>query len=523
MAQGTRTNPRDPDMSGSAHDTIPRDAAPASRIKTVGIVGAGAMGGGIAQVAALAGYDVRLVDQRSGVAEQARGSVLRRLEKRVSQGRLSENTCETIAARLNAKDDLADLAPCDLIIEAIVEDLDIKRDLFTALAAMAGPDVILVSNTSSLPIGAIAAGNPQAECMAGLHFFNPVPVMKLVEVILGPDTRRNVLERLMDFARSLGHTPVQVRDTPGFLVNYGGRAFLTEGLALLQDSVAEPIQIDAVMRDCWGFSMGPFELMDLTGTDINLAVTEFIHQSSFGDPRLRSTFRHRYQFQTGHLGRKTGRGYYDYSDGSTRPSPDSTTDVLPARAVYLAENPGPEIADLVAGRAQILRQDDGECAILAAPLGEDCSAFCARTGLDSRRVVALDMSGSLATRVTLMTAPGVRKDIRDSMVAMFAQDRKVTLIADSPGFIGQRIIAMIANLGCEMSQRQLARPEDIDTAMRLGLNYPRGPLELADALGAGSVFTILGELQRLTGDDRYRPSSWLRRRVQLGLPIHQPD
>lgn len=523
MAQRNAVSTRRADISGIATDNMPLNAAHSSRIMAIGIVGAGAMGAGIAQVAAIAGYDVLLFDQRPGAAEQACVSVLQRLDRRVSQGRLSEDDRATISAHLKAQDDLADLASCDLIVEAIVEDLDIKRDLFAALAAMTAPETILVSNTSSLPIGAIAARNPQADRVAGLHFFNPVPVMKLVEVIPGPDTRIDVVACLMDFARSLGHTPVQVRDTPGFLVNYGGRAFLTEGLALLQDCVAEPTQIDAVMRDCWGFSMGPFELMDLTGTDINLAVTEFIHHSSFGDPRLRSTFRHRYQLQTGHLGRKTGRGYYDYSDGATRPSPDTTVDALPARAIYLADNVDVEIADLVADRAEILQQDDGKCAILAAPLGEDCSAFCARTGLDPNRVVALDATGSLSTRVTLMAAPGVCTDVRDSVVAIFAQDRQVTLIADSPGFIGQRIVAMIANLGCEMSQRQLARPEDIDTAMRLGLNYPRGPLELADALGADAVFTILGEVQRLTGDDRYRPCSWLRRRVQLGLPIRQPD
>lgn len=389
MAQGNAMNTQRADSSDTAPDNMPRDAAPSSRIKVIGIVGAGAMGAGIAQVAATAGYDVLLFDQRPGAAEQACGSVLQRIDRRVSQGRLSEKDRAMIGAHLKAQKELADLAPCDLIIEAIIEDLDIKRDLFVALAAMTEPDTLLVSNTSSLPIGAIAAGNPQADRIAGLHFFNPVPVMKLVEVIPGPDTHADAMACLMGFVRTLGHMPVQVRDTPGFLVNYGGRAFLTEGLALLQDCVAEPTQIDAVMRDCWGFSMGPFELMDLTGTDINLAVTEFIHRSSFGDPRLRSTFRHRYQFQTGHLGRKTGRGYYDYSDGATRPSPDATVEALPACAIYLAEGVDVEIADLVAGRVQILQQDDGECAILAAPIGEDCSAFCARTGLDPRRVIAL--------------------------------------------------------------------------------------------------------------------------------------
>jgi len=263
--------------------------------------------------------------------------------------------------------------------------------------------------------------------------------------------------------------------------------------------------------------------MDLTGTDINLAVTEFIHHSSFGDPRMRSTFRHRYQFQTGRLGRKSGRGYYDYSEGSERPSPDAAVAAPPAYEIFVPEESRDAIVRTISSDTRVLDQDDGICPILAAPLGEDSAAFCARTGLNYRRLVALDTTGSTNKRVTLMTAPGVRNDIKDRVVALFAQDRQVTLISDSPGFIGQRVVAMVSNLGCEMAQQRLATPDDIDTAMRLGLNYPLGPLELAENVGPRLVHRILHIMQDLTGDDRYRPSQWLRRRVQLGVSIRQPD
>lgn len=487
----------------------------------VGIIGAGAMGSGIAQVTAAAGRKVLLHDQRDGAAEEARNSILERLDKRVAEGKMPAAERDAVAERLCPAGSLDELAPCGLVIEAIVEDLEVKRRLFAALAGIVDGDAVLASNTSSLPIGAIAAGMPGPDRIAGLHFFNPVPVMKLVEVIPGPDTRRDIVEALQDFARLVGRQPVEARDTPGFLANYGGRAYTTEGLAILHENVATVAQIDAVMRDCWGFRMGPFELMDLTGMDVNFPVTEFVHASSFSDPRLRTTFLHRYMVETGQLGRKTGRGFYDYREGAERASPDAAPEVAPATAVVVLDRDA-ALTDLLSAHAvEVLGKDDGSAPLLTALWGEDCAAYCARTGGDHRRLVALDLAGDISRRITLMTAPGADPAIRDGVVALLAQGRAVTAIKDSPGFIGQRICAMVANLGCEMAQIGLAAPTDIDLAMRLGLNYPLGPLELADSIGTERVFHILGSLQSLTGDDRYRPSQWLRRRATLGLSVHQ--
>ncbi|MEJ8570617.1 3-hydroxyacyl-CoA dehydrogenase [Microbaculum marinum] len=489
---------------------------------SLGVVGAGAMGTGIAQVAALGGIEVRLFDTREGAAAKSCEGIAGRLSKRAAEGKMPADEARDAAARLNAAGALADLSGCDVVVEAIVEDLEVKRSLFAELEAIVSSDALLASNTSSLPIGAIGAEMKHPERFAGLHFFNPVPLMKLVEVIPGPDTTEAVVEALTVLSRRLGRTPVRVKDTPGFLVNYGGRAYATEALAILQETVATPAEIDAVMRDCFGFRMGPFELMDLTGVDVNFPVTRFVHESSFGDPRLRSTALHRYMLETRRLGRKSGRGFFDYADGAARPSADAPGDAAPARSVFV-HGDAPILKDLVGDcGAQVLDADDGSSPILAAPVGEDATAHAVRCGVDPRRLVCVDTVGDMSKRVTVMTAPGADADGLASVVALLSAKRAVTAIADSPGFIGQRIAAMVANLGCEMAQMGLAEPADIDLAMRLGLNYPKGPLELADAIGPRVVHAILSELQALTGDDRYRPSQWLRRRAALGLSALQP-
>ncbi|MEZ0168835.1 3-hydroxyacyl-CoA dehydrogenase [Microvirga sp. TS319] len=487
---------------------------------TLGIVGAGAMGTGIAQVAATAGVRVMIFDTRADAAAKSRNDIAKRLKKRVDEGKLKAEEAEATVACLNVADRIEGLADCDVVVEAIVEDLDVKRALFQTLEEIVREDAILASNTSSLPIGAIAAGLKHRTRIAGLHFFNPVPLMRLVEVIPGPETTDAVIDTLVALGSRFGRDPVVVRDTPGFLVNLGGRAYTTEALAILNENVATPAQIDAVMRDCCGFRMGPFELMDLTGIDVNFPVTRFVHESFFGDPRLRSTPFHRYLLETGQLGRKTGRGFYDYGAGAQKPSADAAGTDAAAKAVFLVE-PGERLKALAAELdLTLLDKDDGVAPLLGAPLGEDATAFATRTKCDARRLVALDLSFDTSVRITLMTAPGSDPAIRQSVTdALIGSGRAVTVIADSAGFIAQRIVAMVANLGCEMAQMGLAAPHDIDKAMRLGLNYPKGPLEFAQSLGLSYVLSVLTALQSLTGDDRYRPSQWLRRRAALDIAV----
>jgi 3-hydroxybutyryl-CoA dehydrogenase len=358
-----------------------------------------------------------------------------------------------------------------------------------------------------------------------LHFFNPVPLMRLVEVIKGPSTDDWVIDGLVKLGERMGRTPGVVRDAPGFLVNTGGRAFTTEALHILHEGVAIQSQVDAVMRDCAHFRMGPFELMDLTGVDVNYPASLIMHEQNSYDPRIRKVPFHKSLYDAGRFCRKTRHGNYKYdADGNMIdvPSPDYKTTSEKATKIIIPEDV--EIfSDLFAG-ATMAVTDDGESPIVVALSGEDCSTFAHRTGLDYRRIVAIDTTGDLSKRVTLMTAPGATRIMVDSVAALINENgRAVTVIKDSPGFISQRIRAMIGNLGCEMAQIELATPEDIDLAMKLGLNYPMGPLEIIDDFGTNSAHTIMSIMQEITGDDRYRPSPWLRRRALLGLGAHIPS
>jgi 3-hydroxybutyryl-CoA dehydrogenase len=495
-------------------------------IATLGVVGAGAMGRGIAQVGMTGGMTVLLYDAAPGAAAKAKDAILAQLDQMATKGRLDPAAAEAAKQRLSVVDNLNAFAPADLVVEAIVENLAVKQEVFRQLEAVVRPDCLLTSNTSSLRIASIASACRQRDRIAGLHFFNPVPLMKLVEVIRAPATSDAAVAALIRAGERMGRVPVVVQDSPGFLVNLGGRAYTQEALRIVSEGVATPAQVDAVMRDNWGFRMGPFELMDLTGIDVNFPVSQIIHEGYFYDRRLATTPLHQSLRESGQLGRKTKQGFFAYGeDGKAQtPSADTTSAASPATRVVLAQE-DEALGELLRGLGlEVSGFDDGESAMLCAPLGEDCTTYAARLQLDHRRLFGLDIAGKLDKRITLMRPPGARRDLLDGLVARFhAAGRAVTAIHDSPGFIGQRIAAMVANLGCEMAQIGVAAPDDIDKAMTMGLNYPFGPLALADAMGVEAVHTVLTQLQAITGDDRYRPSLWLRRRALLGLSALTED
>ncbi len=493
----------------------------------VGVVGAGAMGRGIAQVAAQGGLSVLLHDAAPGAAERGRGMIAELIEGSVRKGRLSEADGKAAQSRLRVVDGLEDLAPADAVIEAVVEDLEVKRELFRRLEGIVRPDAILASNTSSIRIASIAAACKGRGRVAGMHFFNPVPIMKLVEVIRAPATAPAVVNALTVLGKRMGRVPVSVSDSPGFLVNLGNRSFSTEALRIATEGVATPAQIDAILKDAAGFRMGPFELMDLTGIDVNFPAARIMYEGYFHDRRLATWPLHESMAESGQLGRKTGGGWYSYdAEGKLVPQPTDTISKAPAaRRVFVPEPDLPLVALLQNAGAEIAPSDDGTMPLIAAPVGEDASTFAHRLGLDSKRLVCLDLTGNPAKRVTIMCPPGADRAISDAIVTLLSHaGAKITRIKDSPGFVTQRVIAMIGNLGCEMAQIGIASPADIDLAMKLGLNYPAGSLEFIDWLGgAERSHQILSQVQAITGDDRYRPSLWLRRRALLRLPIHTPD
>ena len=488
---------------------------------TLGVVGAGAMGAGIAQVALTGGLAVRLTDANAAQLEKARASLFARLDRFVEKGEAAPDRVAAAKSRLVLASDVAALAPCRVVLEAIYENLEAKRQVFRALEAVVAEDAILASNTSSIPIAAIAQACKLRRRVAGMHFFNPVPLMRLVEIIAAADTDAAAVATLAALGERMGRTPVRVKDAPGFLVNFGGRAYYQEALHILQENAATADDIDAVMRECCGFRMGPFELLDLTGMDVNYPVSEIVHKGYWYDPRVKTTPLHESLFLAGRFGRKTGQGFHRY-DGDGRKlgaAPSAAPHVAKPARVIVPEAEEGLVALAVAAGVETHAVDDKTSPILVAPWGEDCTAAAVRLGLDRRRTVAIDRAHDTTRRITMMTAPAADPAIADAVAALLgAAGRAVTRIKDSPGFIAQRITAMIANIGCEMAQMGLASPADIDKAMQLGLNYPAGPLGLAEKLGVKRTFEIMCRLQEITGSDRYRPSLWLRRRALLGLP-----
>jgi len=484
----------------------------------VGVVGAGTMGQGIVQVAAQGGMRTLILDSREGAAEAGRKAVAARIERLAEKGALSNAEAGAAIARMEVVEDFSGFAPCDAVIEAIAEEIEAKRMCFAGIEAAVGPNCLIASNTSSIPIASIARACEGRGRIGGLHFFNPVPLMKLVEVIRAAETTDATVSALTALGRRMGRTPVTVKDSPGFLVNMGGRAYTTEGLRLAHEGVATPVQIDAIMRDCRHFRMGPFELMDLTGIDVNYPVSMIVYEGYLHDPRIKTAPNHKAMADAGLYGRKAGQGWFAYDKGQPlpRPSPDYATDAAPAREVRLAERND----KLEAFCAEIGLRVGDHGPFLAAPIGEDATSVSLRTGIAHQALVCLDLTGDTSKRVTLMTAPGADHSALNMVAAgIAASGRAVTAIKDSPGFVAQRMSAMIANLGCYMAEIGLASPADIDTAMQLGLNYPLGPLALADDMGAETTLAILEQLQKITGEDRYRPTMWLKRRARLGLPL----
>lgn len=497
----------------------------------LGVVGTGVMGASIAQIAAQAGLEVALFDKREGAAVTARDGLQATFHKLVGKGKVSRESADAALSRLKVVETMGELADCDVVVEAIVEDLGIKRSLFSELESIVSSDCILATNTSSLSVTAIASGLKLPGRVAGFHFFNPVPLMKVVEVIGGTDTEASVLDTLLELTSRLGHTGVRAKDTPGFIVNHAGRAYGTEGLKLLEENVAPPDDIDRILREGAGFRMGPLELFDLTGLDVSHPAMESIFEQFYHDPRYRPSHLSRQMLRGNRLGRKTGVGFYRYEGGKKvgELAPQPVPGLSDFPPVWLACGDGAvreQVASLLKGLGCRLEYSDlpsEDALCLLVPFGEDATSASTRFGVDPTRTVCLDALTDLGGHRTLMVTPVTRQDIREAAHGILASDGVgVTMIRDSVGFVSQRVLVTVVNLACEIAQREIATPADIDNAVRLGLNYPHGPLAWGDRLGPSRLLAILERMSELTGDPRYRPSPWLRRRAILGISLlHQ--
>jgi 3-hydroxybutyryl-CoA dehydrogenase len=495
----------------------------------VAVLGAGTMGRGIAQVCAQAGMTTLLYDARDGAVAEAMTAVAKGLDGQVAKGRMTEEAKHDVMRRLKPIASLDEVAPAGLVIEAIVEDLAVKRELFRALEQRLAPDAVIATNTSSLSVTEVAAGCARPERVGGLHFFNPPPVMKLVEAIGGLRSDPSLVDALVAFTKRIGKTPVVATDTPGFVVNHAGRAYGPEALRIVGQGIASPREVDVLMKEAAGFRMGPFELLDLVGGDVTHAVMESIHGRYYGEPMYQPSALMAARVAGGLLGRKSGRGFYDYAGPPVADPPTVAVIAQPKPAsVWIAdEDGGGDLAARLkaAGIATALGgEPDGQALCIVTPLGEDCTAATLRLKLDPARTVAVDMLGRFTGRYTamknLLTAP---ETLGAAVAALAATAAPVTAINDSTGFVVQRLLAMIVNVGTRIAELRVARPGDIDIAVELGLNYPKGPLALGDSLGPARVLAVLDGMFAQTHDPKYRATSWLRRRASLGVSLHTPD
>lgn len=501
-------------------------------IRQIAVVGAGVMGTGIAQIAAQAGLEVLLFDSREGAAQGARQALSLTLEKLVAKGKVTPSDAQATLERLRVATALSDLSGVDLVVEAIIERLDAKQALLAQLEAVVRDDCILATNTSSLSVTSIARECRHPERVAGFHFFNPVPLMKVVEVIDGLASDPSVGDRLQALAARMGHRGIRAKDTPGFIINHAGRAYSTEALQILKEGVAQPAEIDRILREGLGFRMGPLELFDLTALDVSHPVIESIYNQFYQEPRYRPAALTRQMLEAGYVGRKVGRGFYRYANGQMIDAPQAQpVPVMGAMPpVWLGSENDSDHASLSALLEQLgARVEQGarpsdEALCLLAPYGTDATCAAQRFGVDPARTVCIDPLLDYARYRTLMLTPATRIDMRDAAHALFASDGVgVSVINDSVGFVAQRVLAMIVNLAGDIVQQGIASVEDLDEGVRRGLGYPQGPLAWGDTIGAQRLLTILERMTQLTADPRYRPGPWLRRRAALGLSLRHPE
>lgn len=519
-------------------------------VNTLAIIGTGIMGMGIAQIAAQAGIQVLLFDAKAGAAEQGRQSLQATLEKLAAKGKFTDEQLQSTLANLTVIENIAKIAEVDVVIEAIIENLEIKQQLFKQLESIVPAETILATNTSSLAVTAIASDCEHPERVAGFHFFNPVPLMKIVEVIPGISTKPSVVETLTTLAKRMGHLGVVAKDTPGFIVNHGGRAYGTEALKILGEGVASFEDIDLILREGAGFRMGPFELLDLTGIDVSHPVMESVYNQYYSEPRYRPHPLTRQMLIGKKLGRKVGEGFYHYTENKKQDGQKVTVDPskqLPFKTDSDISNLSVWIgADLAEDKQQLVDylsannitiddndKPNSDSLILLAIYGDDTTNAAIRYQVNPKQAVAIDMLADLSKHRTLMPSIVTQDNFVAQAYALFGRNNKfdkssnegsnasvdATLITESTGFVAQRVVSMVINLGCDIAMQGIASPEDIDNAVKIGLGYPYGPISWGNELGAKRILLILERMYGLTGDPRYRPSPWLQRRATLGVSL----
>lgn len=514
------------------------------------IVGAGTMGRGIAQWAVTGGHTVELADARPESVTEALDSVTAMLERAARKGRMSREEAALATGRLHALDSpyaapaTAHPAPAtgegaaggdttgedapELVIEAVREELDVKVELFTRLERVLPATTVFATNTSSLSVTSIAARLADPGRLAGLHFFNPVPLMKIAEIVPGAATRPAIPPLLTALVEGCGHRAVTVADTPGFLVNHAGRGLVTEAFALLEESVAGHAALDRIARDVLGLRMGPFELMDLTGLDVTASVVDTVWRGFHHADRLRPSYLTANRVTAGLHGRKTGRGFYLYDgEGTAAPEPrlaEGPGEGDAARAVtVVGDSREADALRAAVGTPAVAPAAADDCLYLVPTWGTTVAAAVAAHGLPAERALGVDpLSLGTPRRVLAVTPATDERAARDATALLARDGQAVTVVRDTAGSVAQRLLASVLGVATALAERGIATPADIDLAVTLGLGYPHGPLAWGDRLGSGRALALTEALHATTGDPRYRPTPWLTQRAQLGLPVTTP-
>jgi 3-hydroxybutyryl-CoA dehydrogenase len=529
----------------------------------IGVLGAGTMGSGIAQLAARSGAEALLHDPIPEALERGLERARDGLEKEAARGRLTAEDAQAASERLHGVDEMGALSPCDLVIEAAPERPELKRELYERLSEIVDEECVLATNTSSLLVTAIAtaASNPQR--VVGMHFFNPAPVMRLLEVVAGVESSEAALALAHATGEAMGKTVIRAKDGPGFIVNRCNRPFGLEALRLLQEQIADIPTIDRICRMEGGFRMGPFELMDLVGVDTGLEISKSFYEQSFGEPRWRPSLIAARYVAAGLYGRKSGRGYYDYSTAAPSHRPEDPAPLDASSPVHgegvvvisgygtiaeglreAATQAGYEVRSPHAPTGDVLPGLVIECD--ATPVVERHGSTSADSPPDRRGTApqpqggarlllcaggslgALDPGGSAVgfhvlpplqqTQLVELTRSESSSPVAATRAERFfeAIGMHVEWVGDAPGLVLGRIVCQVINESAFALGEGVGAAEDIDTGMLLGLSHPHGPFEWADTIGVDHVLTVLEALSEEYREERYRPAPALRRMVQAG-------
>lgn len=487
------------------------------------------MGAGIAQVAASAGHPVMVYDEDANAVNLAFEAIHSRLQRRVERGRLPAQKLELIAARLQRAAELKEFAEANLVIEAVTEKLEVKKNIFSRLESICAAHTIFATNTSSLSITEIASALKDPSRLVGMHFFNPAPAMKLVEVISGRETSADVAQRAGRFATDWGKHCVYAKSTPGFIVNRVARPFYAEALRLLQERASNPATLDAIMRESGGFKMGPLELMDLIGHDVNYAVTNSVYEAFYQDARFKPNLLQKELIDAGLLGRKSGRGFYDYANNAHNESVQNVAPQPPPPHVRIHGDLGVagKLPELLAGAGIAIEHSAGhgymQLGDIRVALTDGRSATARAKSEQVNELVLFDLASDYVSceRIALCCADQSEPTSIARAAGLFqAIAKSISVIDDIPGMLVMRTVCMLANEGADAVYQGVCSVEAVDTAMRYATAYPLGPLIWADQIGIDRLVTTLRHLQQSYGEERYRLSPLLLRKHHAGRTFY---